>query len=221
MRAVVAGAAAVLIALAFAAPAAAAELSGRVRLVEKKRPAAGVEDAVVWFVPDRRPAAPPPGDFVMETHRKRFEPRLLVVPVGSRVRFPNRDPILHNAFSVSPGNGFDLGLAGAGDVGSVRFGAPGVVRVFCNVHHRMAGFVVVLDTPFHLAPDAGGGFLFTGLPPGPGELVVWHERAEPLRRRVDPAAGPVSLTLELTHPLVPPHFNKFGRPYERNRRDRY
>lgn len=221
MRAARAGAAAVLLALAVAAPAAAAELAGRVRLVEKKRPAAGVEDAVVWFVPDRRPAPPPPGEFVMETQRKRFEPRVLVVPVGSRVRFPNRDPILHNAFSISPGNAFDLGLAGAGEGGEARFGDAGVVRVFCNVHHRMAGYVVVLDTPFHAAPGADGGFRLAGLPPGPGELVVWHERAEPLRRRVDPAAGPVSLTLELTHPLVPPHLNKLGRPYERDRRDRY
>jgi hypothetical protein len=80
---------------------------------------------------------------------------------------------------------------------------------------------VVVDTPFHTSPDATGRFRLAGLPPGPGELVVWHERAEPLSRRVDPAAGPLAVSLPLTRPLVPPHLNKLGRPYERNRRDRY
>ena len=201
--------------------AGAAELAGRLTLVEGRKAAAGVEGAVVWFVPDRRPPPPAAGSFTMETRRKQFEPRVLVVPSGSTVRFPNRDPILHNVFSVSGGNAFDLGLVAEGEGGAARFREPGVVRVFCNVHHRMVGYVVVLDTPFHAAPDAAGRFRLAGLPPGPGELVVWHERAEPLVRRLDPAAGPVTLTLELTRPLVPPHMNKLGRPYERNRRDRY
>jgi plastocyanin len=203
------------------AQAAAGELVGRLALVEGRKAATGAEAAVVWFVPDARRPPPPPATFVMETHRKRFEPRVLVVPVGSSVRFPNRDPILHNVFSVSGGNTFDLGLLPQGDGGTARFRQAGVVRVFCNVHHRMVGYVVVVDTPFHASPDAAGRFRLAGLPPGPGELVVWHERAEPSSRRVDPAAGPVSLSLELTRPQVPPHLNKLGRPYERNRRDRY
>jgi plastocyanin len=197
------------------------QLVGRLALIEGRKSVAGAEGAVVWFVPDARGAPPAAGRFTMETRRKQFDPRVLVVPTGSTVRFPNRDPILHNVFSVSGGNAFDLGLVPEGDGGAVRFREPGVVRVFCNVHHRMVGYVVVLDTPFHATPDASGRFRLAGLPDGPGELVVWHERAEPLVRRVDPAAGPVSLALELTRPLVPPHMNKFGRPYERNRRDRY
>lgn len=210
-----------VVCLAAALPAAAAELSGRVSLVEGRKAAAGADAAVVWFVPDRRPPPPAAGRFVMQTRNKRFEPRVLVVPVGSSVRFPNLDPILHNVFSVSGGNTFDLGLVPQGEGGTARFRQAGVVRVFCNVHHRMVGYVVVLDTPFHAAPDAGGRFRLAGLPPGPGQLVVWHERAEPLVRRIDPAAGPLSLSLELTRPLVPPHMNKLGRPYERSRRDRY
>jgi hypothetical protein len=157
----------------------------------------------------------------MTTHRKRFDPRVLVVPVGSIVRFPNRDPILHNVFSISGGNAFDLGLIGGGEGGSARFVEAGVVRVFCNVHHRMVGYVVVVDTPFSTAPAPDGAFRLSGLPAGPGELVVWHERGEPLRQRVDPASGPPpALRLELTRPLVPVHLNKLGRPYD-PARDRY
>lgn len=217
-------AAALLLALGTAAvPAGAAELRGTVSVVDDKgRPVRGAAgEAVVWFVPDRAVRPAPPVEREMITRRKQFVPRVLVVPAGSSVRFPNRDPILHNVFSVSGGNTFDLGLVPRGEGGSVRFRQAGVVRVFCNVHHRMVGYVVVLDTPFHAAPDAAGRFRLAGLPAGPGQLVVWHERAEPLARRIDPAAGPLALTLELTRPLVPPHMNKLGRPYERSRRDRY
>ncbi len=59
-------------------------------------------------------------------------------------------------FSVSDPRPFDLGLLGEGEAGRVRFERPGVVRVFCNVHHDMVGYVLVLGTPFHTSPDARG-----------------------------------------------------------------
>ena len=45
---------------------------------------------------------------------KSFEPHVLVVPVGSVVEFPNRDPFFHNVFSLFDGKRFDLGLYEAG-----------------------------------------------------------------------------------------------------------
>jgi len=221
-----AAAAAVLAALAGAAavPAAAAELRGRVEVVDARgRPLPGAaSQAVVWFVSDRevRPEAPVERDMV--TLRKQFEPRTLVVPVGSTVRFPNRDPILHNVFSISGGNGFDLGFLPKGKGGSHRFTEAGVVRVFCNVHHSMVGYVVVVDTPFHAVPGPDGELLLSGLPAAPGTLTAWHERGEVATLRVDPSqGGSVVLRVVADRPLVPPHLNKLGRPYARSRRDRY
>jgi len=205
-------------------PAAGAELRGSLRVVDGKgRPVAeSAGEAVVWFQPDRRVAPPAAGRFEMVTRRKRFDPRVLVVPVGSTVRFPNQDPILHNVFSVSGGNAFDLGFYARGDGESHRFGEAGVVRVFCNVHHTMVAYVVVMDTPFFTSPTADGSFRLAGLPAGGGTLFAWHERGEVTRRRVDPrSAGEVAVTVEATRPLVPPHLNKLGRPYARSRRGRY
>lgn len=70
-----------------------------------------------------------------------------MVPAGSTVRFPNQDSILHNVFSVSRANRFDLGLYRRGEGKSATFRQPGVVRVFCNVHHSMVAYVVVVETP--------------------------------------------------------------------------
>jgi len=154
---------------------------------------------------------------VMSTRRKRFEPRVLAITVGSTVAFPNRDAILHNVFSTARGNSFDIGLVAEGEGGHARFDQPGYVRVYCNVHHAMVGHILVLDTAHFVRPDANGRFQLRDLPAGAGELVVWHDRARPWRLRIESPAGhaPVDVRLDLARRRVPPHLNKFGRPYGR------
>lgn len=207
---------ALLLALAAPAEPQGAQLAGTVELLQDGRPVRGAQEAIVFFTPanpPRRPATPPPV-FDMVTHRKEFKPRVLVVPVGARVRFPNQDPILHNVFSVSGGNAFDLGLIAKGPGKEATFREAGLVRVFCNVHQAMTAYVLVLDTPWSASPDASGAFRLTGLPAGPGKLSVWHERGEVLTQQVTvPSAAPARLRLPVSRPRVPRHLNKFGKPY--------
>ena len=171
--------------LLLAVPAPAEDLRGRVLLLAKggKGLAKGIDvrQALVWFEPAGGAAVKPPSTpFAMTTKDKQFVPRVLTVPKGSRVVFPNQDVILHNVFSVSPGNAFDLGLYKRGPGKEATFKEAGLVRVFCNVHHAMVGYVWVLDTPFQATPGADGSFVLTGLPRGPGKLTVWHEQAAPM-----------------------------------------
>lgn len=203
-------------------PLAAATLAGTVSLDGRGARGSSVDTAVVYFEPDTAVEPPPPGSYRIETRDKRFVPKTLVVPVDSRIRFPNRDPILHNVFSVSRGNRFDLGLYGRGDGEEAVLARPGVVRIYCNVHHSMVAYVLVLDTPFFARPDAGGRYRLDGLPEGAGRLTVWHERAEPYSARITvPASGTVDVELEISRPRVPRHRNKFGREYSGGRRNRY
>lgn len=209
--------------LLLAAPAAAEELRGRLQLVGKggKGPARGsdVRQALVWFEP-ASPSPTKPATFVMTTRDKQFVPRTLTIPVGSRVRFPNEDVILHNVFSVSGGNSFDLGLYRRGAGKEQKFDKPGLVRVFCNVHHSMVGYILVLESPYVATPDANGQFVLTGLPKGPGRLTVWHEQAEPTGMDVQvPRAEPLAPRLEIVRPRIPPHLNKSGKSY--STRDSY
>ena len=192
-----------------------AELRGTVELVQDgKRLTQGAQEAVVFFAPDRGGSVAPGKPVEMVTLRKEFQPRLLVVPVGTKVRFPNQDPILHNVFSVSPGNAFDVGLYKKGIGKEVTLREPGLVRVFCNVHQSMTGYVLVVDTPHSVSPDARGGFHLTGLPPGPGTLSIWHERGELLTQQVTvPSAAPLRISLPVSRPRVPRHLNKFGKAY--------
>jgi plastocyanin len=203
------------------------DLRGTVQLLAKggKGPAreSDVSQAVVYFepaggAPARRSDAP----FEMITRQKQFLPRVLVVPRGARVRFPNQDPILHNVFSVSPGNPFDLGLYREGPGKEQKLDKPGLVRVFCNVHHSMVAYILVLDTPYYTQPGPDGRFSLTGLPKGPGRLTVWHEQADPWTIDLAlPQPGPVAARVEVVRPRIPPHLNKTGQSYFLSGRDRY
>jgi plastocyanin len=200
--------------------AAAADLSGKVELYTSGQPlrAAEAAEAIVYFR-SRTPQAVQPAKqpALMTTRRKQFVPRVLAVTAGSSVRFPNEDPILHNAFSTSPNNAFDTGLYGSGAGAEHRFDNPGLVKVYCNVHHSMFGHILVLDTPHFTRPDATGRFELTGLPDGEGDLVVFHDRADPWRQRIVPASTPeVTVRIDLNKRKVPPHMNKFGKPYRRS-----
>lgn len=180
-------------------------------------------DAVIYYRP-KAPVAvsPDPEPAVMTTRRKQFVPRILAVPQGSTVRFPNEDPILHNVFSTSTENAFDVGQYGKGEGKTHQFERVGLVRVYCNVHHSMYGFVLVLDTPFHGRADAQGRFELTGLPLGEGELIVFHDRAPPLRQKVVVGeTGVLQLKLDLSKRKVPAHANKFGKPYQRTPNGNY
>ena len=44
---------------------------------------------------------------------KQFSPAVAVVPVGTRLSFPNLDTVFHNVFSKTPNDAFDLGVVKA------------------------------------------------------------------------------------------------------------
>lgn len=208
-----------------AAPGTPTAIRGQLSLSSDGRPLRSDEavDAVVYF----RPAVPVPvvvplAPLVITTERKTFVPRVLPVPVGASVRFPNSDPILHNVFSTTKEATFDLGLYGRSDGESYRFTQPGVIKVFCNVHHAMVAHVLVMDTPFFTKPDAQGRFRLVNVPSGPGELFVWHERSQLWHLAITAGADQdISVPLELSKRRVPPHLNKTGQPYRRTRPDEY
>jgi len=199
---------------------AAAGLEGHVGLVVDGKPLRAEEAAevVVYFRPAAATAVKPPDTpFAMSTQRKQFVPRILPIVVGSQVKFPNQDPILHNAFSTSKDNAFDVGLYGSGEEQTVTFSHAGYVRVYCNVHHSMVGHLLGLDTPYFTHPGPDGRFKFADLPKGKGDLVIWHDRATPWHEEAVPGeTAPVEVMLDLNQRRIPQHMNKFGKPYGRS-----
>lgn len=200
-------------------------IRGQIALTSGGRPLRAEEalDAVVYFRPDTPVAvAAPTTPYVISTERKTFVPRVLPIPVGASVRFPNNDPILHNVFSTAKEASFDLGLYGRSEGEAHLFTQPGVIKVYCNVHHAMVAHILVMDTPFFAKPDAQGRFRLVNVPSVPGELFVWHERAQLWRKVMTAgAAEEIQVPLELSKRRILPHLNKTGQPYRRTRPDEY
>jgi len=132
-----------------------------------------------------------------------FVPRVVAVPVGSEVSFPNDDPIYHNVFSLSRPKTFDLGRYPEGRSRSQRFDKPGLVKVFCQIHSHMSATVMVFDHPWFATPDEQGRFELPAMPPGTHQITAWHERLgdTTLQVRVEPGR-PTSVDFVLPVPAL-------------------
>jgi plastocyanin len=207
--------------------ASAGAVSGRVELrdsqdasVRKRMDFSGV---VVWLEPvNGAPAPAPPGVIARMIQKdKTFTPHVLPIRAGTRVDFPNFDPIFHNAFSNYNGEQFDVGLYPPGTSRPMRFSQPGIVRVFCNIHANMSAVIVVLNTPYFGATQKNGNYQLQDVPPGEYSLRFFHERAtqttlDSLTRRVTVVEGNITLpavAISESGYIVIPHHNKYGHDY--------
>jgi plastocyanin len=145
----------------------------------------------------RPPAAPV--EVAMDQVDLRFEPRLLVIPVGSRVTFPNSDTVSHQVYSFSPTKKFQLPLYRGKPYAPIVFDSPGVVTVGCNIHDAMVGHIVVTDALLVAKTSVNGQVSFADLPAGEYELSVWEARMrdpnKPITQRFALAATPTPVQI--------------------------
>jgi plastocyanin len=152
---------------------------------------------------------------------KSFDPHVLVVQAGTGVEFPNRDPFLHNVFSLFDGKRFDLGFYEAGSSKTVRFDRVGVSYLFCNIHPEMSAAVVAVDTPYFGLSNRAGRVTIPNVPDGRYQLNAWYERSLPedLKRAVRVVSigeGARNLeTIQITENanFSLEHKNKYGQEY--------
>jgi high-affinity iron transporter len=179
-----------------------AQISGVVRMPEICSPT--VSPAVVYLTrisrdgTDSRPGSAGVGpaggqsrvaDLVLVDQRGlQFVPRVQAIGLGRTVRFTNQDGETHNVHIVSPDFAFNQSMT----PGEPRDFTPehaGVMRLACDIHHHMRGFVVVSPTPWAQVCDREGRFRLEGVPAGHYELNVWHEMGDSLHSELDVVEG--------------------------------
>lgn len=119
-----------------------------------------------------------------------FEPRVQVAKTGSIVSLQSDDNALHttHAYDDQAQTLFNVAIPFPGITVDRPLLRPGVVRVECDSHGWMRGWVRVSDdTGVVSGPD--GSFEITGVPPGTYELTIWHERFEGIPQSVTVTAG--------------------------------
>ncbi|HEX9144367.1 MAG TPA: carboxypeptidase regulatory-like domain-containing protein [Candidatus Binatia bacterium] len=140
-------------------------------------PTNGIRNAVVSL------QNPPPGTkwasndsaVTMDQKQCAFVPRVVVVPVGGTVEFLNSDRLLHNVKSAGKENPpFNRAQPHARSI-SFKFKKPEILRVDCDLHSWMRGWVVVAEHPFYAVTNEQGEFILDNVPPGKYSLQVWQE----------------------------------------------
>jgi plastocyanin len=137
----------------------------------------GLRNAVVWLQtpPAGVSAEAAPAKVEMDQKACAFVPRVVLVPAGGTVEFLNSDRLLHNVHSVSRENPSFNRTQPRGRVIPVTFAKPEIVRINCDLHSWMRGWVVVADHPFYALSNEAGEFELPPVPAGKYTLQIWHE----------------------------------------------
>jgi len=202
----------ILLSLLLILAAAPAARAGELIVSLKDASGQPVANAVVAYHPAAGAPAPrPSGPYVMTQADIRFDPFVIVVPIGAEVQFPNHDKVRHHVYSFSLAKRFEIKLYGRDETRSISFDHPGVVSLGCNIHDQMMGFIYVTDTPYTAKPGPNGETVLEGLPAGPGTLTVWQpflkSRNNEMTQAVNvPAQGETRVALSLA--LRPPPAGK-------------
>jgi plastocyanin len=159
-----------------------------------------VRNVVVWLEnpPAGAPSSSPPPATPMDQKQCVFVPRVVIVPANGTVQFLNSDRLLHNLHSVSRDNPSFNRTQPKDRTIPVTFAKPEIVRIDCDLHSWMRGWVVVAPHAFYALSDAQGRFKLDNLPAGQYTVRVWHERLGETSRPITvPATGAAPLTIEL------------------------
>jgi plastocyanin len=158
-----------------------------------------LQDFVV-YIDQPVPGAPAPQKArQMAQHLVAFDPHVLAIQVGTRVDWPNQDDIYHNVFSMSDTDEFNLGLRTKQEQAQTYvFSTVGRIDVFCSIHSKMHGIILVLPSPYFAKANARQRYRIDRVPAGTYRLRAWHERLPHRDATVTvPAAGEITVNFDL------------------------
>jgi hypothetical protein len=128
---------------------------------------AKVEKGKAWAKPAKAPE--------LNNLKCDFVPHVQVIQPGDLV-VVNSDPVLHNTkafFDRTPV--FNLALPNQGQRITRTIKRSGTMRIECDAHGWMLGWVVVAENPYYALTAKDGTFTISDVPPGSYTLVGWQE----------------------------------------------
>jgi hypothetical protein len=128
-----------------------------------------------------------------------FAPRVQIIRPNGSVRTTSKDAVLHTT-QAQQENGrpiFNVALPVPGINIAKPVGAAGIVRLSCNTHPWMRGWLIVTDEAAAVS-GADGRFTISNVPPGTYEARVWHESLKGAPQTIIVVAGkPTQLNFQL------------------------
>jgi hypothetical protein len=148
----------------------------------------GLANAVV-SVPGAKGATAAKG--VIDQHGCKFVPHVVVMQPGE-LEVKNSDDILHNLHTYSTANpSINKAQPKFKKTMTEKLEKPEFVKVTCDVHSWMLGWVAVVPGPAGVT-NADGVVKIENVPAGKQKVEVWHETLGKMEKEVDVKAGAVT-----------------------------
>jgi plastocyanin len=147
----------------------------------------GVRNVIIFLVPERDAQVPvhesyqesANAEVLLDNDKCRFEPHVVLLRTGQKLKIGNSDPIGHNA-KIDTFNNPPINITiPQGDfrtfecTNEERLPA----RVSCSIHPWMKAWVVIRSNPYMAVTDEEGKFEIKNLPVGTHKFMFWQEKA--------------------------------------------
>ncbi len=131
-----------------------------------------------------------PGKITVDQHKCHYVPHVQATGTGSTLEILNSDPILHNIHGyLGTATAFNLAMPLKNQKIARKLDKPGLVKLKCDVHAWMSGYIVVSDAPSGVS-GKDGTFVIKNVAPGTYTVDAWHERlGEKTMQVTVPASG--------------------------------
>jgi Polysaccharide lyase family 4, domain II len=147
----------------------------------------GLANAVV-SVPDAK-GAPTAKKVTVDQHGCKFVPHVTATTPGE-VDFKNSDDILHNLHTYSTANpSINKAQPKFKKVMAEKFEKPEIIKITCDVHSWMLGWIAVMPNPYFGVTDSNGVTKIENVPPGKYKVQAWHETLGKQEKDVEVKAG--------------------------------
>ena len=125
----------------------------------------------------------------VDQHGCKFVPHVTVMTPGE-LDLKNSDDILHNIHTYSTANpSINKAQPKFKKVMMEKFEKPEMIKLTCDVHSWMLGWVAVMPSPFFGVTDASGATKIDNVPPGKYTVEAWHETLGKQTKEVEVKAG--------------------------------
>jgi plastocyanin len=127
-----------------------------------------------------------------------FKPFLQAMKNGTQIAAVNEDPILHNIHTYeimgrTKKTVFNVSQPDPGTVmKTVKLKRGTAMKVECDAHDFMHGFVFVAKNPYFAIVDDKGNYSIENVPPGKYTTKVWHGTLKGAKEKVEVSEGKVA-----------------------------
>lgn len=154
-------------------------------------------DTVVYLAKIKQGKAFPPELTEAKIDQKgcEFKPFLQVMKNSTKIAAINEDPVLHNIHTYeiigrTKKTVFNVSQPEPGTViKTVKLKRGVAMKVECDAHDFMHGFVFVAKTPYFAKVAEDGSFKIDNVPPGKYTVKVWHGTLKGDKAKVEVTAG--------------------------------